>query len=263
MDFLIDTRGQADLVSRDQLLDSDDDVEFEDIGLEPSQLLAGKKKPKKLVKRTAVTLANVKKLSTKDLDLDEFEKEMGWNNKRRKQPKHAVDVEKITNQGVAKSVDELMKKSVLQPGFEQLERVPKYEQSLRTVRRIRQKEREKTKGAKWFNLPATEMTDEIKHDLEVIQMRSVLDPKHFYKKNDIKALPKYFQIGKVIDSPLDYYNGRLTKKERKRTIVDELMADAEFSKFNKRKYKEILDDKRKLQYKAHKHARKLKNKKRK
>lgn len=44
-------------------------------------------------------------------------------------------------------------------------------------------------------MPATEMTDEVKNDLEILQMRSVLDPKHFYKKNDLKTLPKYFQVG--------------------------------------------------------------------
>lgn len=220
-----------------------------------------KKTLKKSVKSCGTPSSRGKKQSTWDLDLDEFEREMGWKNKRGKQPKRAIDVEKIIS--TVNTVDDVMKKSVLQPGFEQLERVPRYDESLKRLRKIRRKEREKTKGAKWFNMPATEMTDEIKHDLEIIQMRSVLDPKHFYKKNDIKALPKYFQIGKVLDSPVDYYNGRLTKKERKRTIVDELMADAEFAKFNKRKYKEILADKKKLHYKAHKHARKLKDKKKK
>lgn len=38
------------------------------------------------------------------------------------------------------------------------------------------------------------MTDEIKNDLEILKMRSVLDPKHFYKKNDLSVLPKYFQV---------------------------------------------------------------------
>jgi hypothetical protein len=46
-------------------------------------------------------------------------------------------------------------------------------------------------------MPATEVTDELKSDLEVLQMRSVLDPKHFYKKNDLKVLPKYFQVHPV------------------------------------------------------------------
>lgn len=54
-----------------------------------------------------------------------------------------------------------------------------------------------------------------------------------------------------MDSPLDHVNERLTRKERKRTMVDELLADAEFQKYNKKKYKEIIDDRRKREYKTH------------
>ncbi|KAF2884175.1 hypothetical protein ILUMI_22002 [Ignelater luminosus] len=160
-----------------------------------------------------------------------------------------------------KKVNEILKKStVLAPGFEQLHTVPQYEVSEKRLQKQRRREREKTKGKKWYGLPATEMTEEIKHDLEVLQMRSVLDPKRFYKKNDLKVLPKYFQIGKVVDSPLDYYNNRLTRKERKKTLVDELLADVEFNKYNKRKYKEIIEERQKTHYKAWRQAKKLKKK---
>lgn len=57
-----------------------------------------------------------------------------------------------------------------------------------------QAERDKTKGKDWYNLPATEVTEEIKNDLEVLRMRSALNPKHVYKKNDMKVIPKYFQV---------------------------------------------------------------------
>lgn len=57
-----------------------------------------------------------------------------------------------------------------------------------------QLEREKTKGGKWFNMPATEITDERKYDLSLLQMRKSLDPKRFYKANDLKTAPKYFQV---------------------------------------------------------------------
>lgn len=57
-----------------------------------------------------------------------------------------------------------------------------------------QKERSKTKGKNWFNLPAQEMTEDVKNELELIRMRSVLDPKHFYKRSEMKTLPKYFQV---------------------------------------------------------------------
>lgn len=155
----------------------------------------------------------------------------------------------------------LQKSIVLDPNFEKLHAVPPMEISKKNLQKERKAEREKTKGKKWYGLPATEMTEEVKHDLEVLQMRSVLDPKHFYKKNDMKVLPKYFQIGKVMDSPVDFYSNRLSKKERKRTIVDELLADAEFSKYNKRKYKEIISEKQKTHYKAWRQAKKLKKKK--
>lgn len=43
-------------------------------------------------------------------------------------------------------------------------------------------------------MPVPEMTEELKNNLQVLKMRSVMDPKHFYKKNDMEVLPKYFQV---------------------------------------------------------------------
>lgn len=88
-------------------------------------------------------------------------------------------------------------------------------------------------------MPATEVTDEMRNELKIIQMRSVLDPKHFYKKNDLKVLPKYFQVGTVLHSPLDHYDEKHTRKTKK-SLVDELLADEAFQSFNKRKYKEVI-----------------------
>ncbi|EFX64866.1 hypothetical protein DAPPUDRAFT_65840 [Daphnia pulex] len=107
----------------------------------------------------------------------------------------------------------------------------------------RRKEADKTKGGKWFNLPATEMTEEKLRDLEIIQMRSILNPKQFYKKNDLKVVPKYFQVGTVVDSHADFYHDRVPKKDRKKNLVDELMANADFQRYNKRKYAEIIQTK--------------------
>ena len=78
-------------------------------------------------------------------------------------------------------------------------------------------------------------------------MRGVLDPKRFYKKNSSDALPKYFQIGTIVDNAADFYTDRVAKKDRKKTMVDELLADAEFKKFQKRKYVEIIEEKSKKQ----------------
>merc|ERR1711994_379184 len=106
--------------------------------------------------------------------------------------------------------------------------------------------REKTKGSDWFDMKAPEMTEEVKRDLEVLQMRGAIDPKRFYKKNDRNVLPKYFQIGQYVDTPLDHYSSTGQKKGKKKSLVDELMADAEFQKYSKRKYAEIIEEKAKL-----------------
>merc|ERR1712002_345264 len=76
------------------------------------------------------------------------------------------------------------------------------------LKKLKKEEREKTKGAGWFDMPALEMTEERKRDLELLQMRGAIDPKRFYKKSDNRGLPKYFQIGTVVDSPFDFYSDR-------------------------------------------------------
>lgn len=43
-------------------------------------------------------------------------------------------------------------------------------------------------------MKAPEVTEELKNDIQVVQMRSALDPKHFYKRNEMKAIPKYFEV---------------------------------------------------------------------
>ena len=115
------------------------------------------------------------------------------------------------------------------------------------LKKLKREEREKTKGKDWFNMPALEMTEERQRDLEMVQMRKVLDPKRFYKKNNSDNLPKYFQIGTIVDNAADFYTDRVAKKDRKQTMVDELLADAEFKKYQKRKYVEIIEDKVKKQ----------------
>ncbi|XP_054272942.1 deoxynucleotidyltransferase terminal-interacting protein 2 [Macrosteles quadrilineatus] len=160
-------------------------------------------------------------------------------------------------------VEEVMKKSVIQPGFEQQQHIANSNISLRKQRLERKMERERTRGPQWFNLAATSITPEVENNLKVVQMRSILDSKHFYKKNDLKVLPKYFEIGKVLDSPADFYHNRVPKKERKRTIVEELLADAEFQKKSKKKYREIVAQRNKTHYKAHKIAKRLKKNKKK
>jgi hypothetical protein len=74
---------------------------------------------------------------------------------------------------------------------------------------------------KWFNTTSNDLNKEKNNDLLVLSMRRGWDPKRFYKKNDNKDLPKFFQIGTVVETAQVFYLSRVPKKDRKRTPVEE------------------------------------------
>ncbi|KAJ8123970.1 hypothetical protein O1611_g9469 [Lasiodiplodia mahajangana] len=94
-------------------------------------------------------------------------------------------------------------------------------------------------GPQWFNLPATDLTPELRRDLQLLKMRDVLDPKRHYKKDNTRAIPAFSQVGTVIPGPTDYFNSRMTKKERNRTLLQDVLEAEDTSKRFKSKYGEI------------------------
>lgn len=63
-----------------------------------------------------------------------------------------------------------------------------------------------------------------------------------------------------MDSPIEYHNSKNIRKTKK-SLVDELLEDAQFQKYNKRKFQETVEQKKKSGYnKAMKKMRKLKKK---
>lgn len=142
-----------------------------------------------------------------------------------------------------KKKNEIMQKAIITPDFEKNYCVPPYRESKYQLQKKRRKERQKTAGDGWFGMKAPELTDELKNDLRVLKMRAGMDPKRFYKKNDRDGFPKYFQVGTIVDNPADFYHSRIPKKQRKKTIVEELLADSEFRRYNRKKYSEIMAEK--------------------
>ena len=61
-----------------------------------------------------------------------------------------------------------------------------------------QAERERTAGGRWFDLPAPQLTPELKNDLKLLRMRNALDPARHYKTTDSKTLPRYFQVSSIL-----------------------------------------------------------------
>ncbi|CAK1599444.1 unnamed protein product [Parnassius mnemosyne] len=273
MDFIVDTVGDDDLQVKTELLDENDRLFIERETRTQAILDLFQKKREEIDTQIKEDEEVQNKLKCLKIDntFDDFFSEMGWNNtimlKKEKMSKKLfhfeqldVDTGKLKSKLGAVDVDKEMQNSILQPGIEKLHRLPQYDASDKKLRALRKKEREKTKGPGWFNMKAPELNEELKTDLQVLKMRSVMDPKHFYKKNDMEVLPKYFQVGRIEDSALDHVNERLTRKERKRTMVDELLADVEFQKYNKKKYKEIIENKRKTEYRTFMKDKRQKNK---
>ena len=111
-------------------------------------------------------------------------------------------------------LDEKKKQELLAlaPGDEKADLTPKV--GKRTLKKTQKAEREKTKGDNWFGMKAPEVTEETRRELEVLQMRSALDPKRFYKKNDLKVLPKYFQVRTQVLQGQTFLNGYVSFLDR-------------------------------------------------
>ncbi|KAJ0751688.1 putative Fcf2 pre-rRNA processing [Helianthus annuus] len=109
------------------------------------------------------------------------------------------------------------------------------------VNKLLKKQVKDTTGKNWFDMPAPTLTPELKKDLKLLKLRNVIDPKRHYKKGDSKlnTFPKYFQVGTVVEPVSEYFTSRLTKKERKPTLADELLSDKSLKDYRKRKVREI------------------------
>jgi len=99
----------------------------------------------------------------------------------------------------------------------------------------KQREKGKTTGRRWFDMAAPEITPELKNDLKLLKYSKVLSNDKFFKNEDRRGTPKFFQMGKVMDSFEDFYSSRLTNKERRGNLVDELLADADFKRLQKKR----------------------------
>ncbi|CAN6476269.1 unnamed protein product [Victoria cruziana] len=110
------------------------------------------------------------------------------------------------------------------------------------MNKLQRKQLKDTTGKIWFEMSAPTITPELKKDLEILKLRNVIDPKRHYKKSDSKQLPKYFQVG--TEPMSEFFSSRLTRRQRKSTLTDELLSDRAFHQYRKRKLSEIEDERR-------------------
>ncbi|KAL8304213.1 hypothetical protein RB597_004524 [Gaeumannomyces tritici] len=133
----------------------------------------------------------------------------------------------------------------LAPQLKQVTEAPKKEGEVdvRIPRPAAQKKKGKDQddaGAEWFNMPRTNVTPELLRDLKLLRMRNVLNPKQFFKKDTrTNLVPTFSQVGTLIEGATEFHSNRLTRKERKRTLAEEVLASSDAVAKFKTKYNDI------------------------
>jgi hypothetical protein len=92
-------------------------------------------------------------------------------------------------------------------------------------------------GKQWFGMAPTPFTDELKRDRALIRNRNYLDPKRFYKSSD--ATGKVVQLGTVIGGAAEFYSSRLTKKQHRGNLMEEIMADPAVATYAQDKFQKV------------------------
>ncbi|EMD40069.1 hypothetical protein CERSUDRAFT_132859 [Gelatoporia subvermispora B] len=126
---------------------------------------------------------------------------------------------------------------------------PEVTKTGKALKKDRKAQKAKTAGREWYDLPAPAEADlpRLYREVESLRLRNQLDPKRFYRKEagegkGIKGLPKHFAIGTILptNTPFGAASAdNLIRAQRKRTLVDELVDDAEAKSYAKKKFKEL------------------------
>ncbi|PWN35366.1 Fcf2-domain-containing protein [Meira miltonrushii] len=134
------------------------------------------------------------------------------------------------------------------------------------MQRDGREERTKSTGSKWFDMPAFagantgknqdderalinpkgkdgdgrgRSAEEMRREVQAIRLRNAVDPKRFYRGSarGEMDMPKYAQLGKIISGNADAAS-TMTRDQRGKSVIDELVKDAESSAYAKRKFNE-------------------------
>ncbi|CAG7855092.1 SubName: Full=Uncharacterized protein {ECO:0000313/EMBL:CCA70306.1} [Serendipita indica DSM 11827] len=107
--------------------------------------------------------------------------------------------------------------------------------------------RRKSAKIGYFELPTPDDAQlaKIRKEAEAVRLRNALDPKTFYRKDaviNVKNMPKQIALGTILPTTTPFGTAstdNLTRAERKRSIVDELVEDSEAKRYAKRKFEEL------------------------
>ncbi|KAF3456457.1 hypothetical protein FNV43_RR01107 [Rhamnella rubrinervis] len=90
----------------------------------------------------------------------------------------------------------------------------------KNLNKLLRKQLKDTSGNRCFDMPSPTITPELQKDLQLLK------------------------VGTVMESSLDFFSSRLKNKERKATLVDELLSDHTLGDYRKRKVRDIEEKSR-------------------
>jgi len=109
-------------------------------------------------------------------------------------------------------------------------------------RKKERKARGPPKTAKdWFDMPAAAKTPEFKAVARIIHLREHLFKNRHYKTEERDAMPTFAQLGTVIAGPAD---PKLPARMRKRSFVEQVLAEEEELKMRKERYHKEMEGRR-------------------
>ncbi|KAF0983025.1 hypothetical protein FDP41_011003 [Naegleria fowleri] len=105
-----------------------------------------------------------------------------------------------------------------------------------------------TAGAGWAHMAAPRMTPELKQELLAMKLKRASEGEGKRLKKEAVAedfdednLPKYFQIGTIVDNAKEFYSDRVVKKKRQQSFLDELIQEDKETGYVSQRYSQIQD----------------------
>ena len=63
---------------------------------------------------------------------------------------------------------------------------------------------------------------------------------------DSTKIPKHFEMGTIVEGAGEFYSGRLSKRERKQSFTEEILADVKVKKERKRRFEKMQAEREEL-----------------
>lgn len=123
-----------------------------------------------------------------------------------------------------KKLQEKLKSSATE-NLASADKAPLVRDELKKKRRRKETDVPLTSGDNWYNIPNTKMNPEIEETFKLLQMRPYLFKDTHFKASKKWKVPAFFGVGTVVNDPLDFYSSRVPRKQRKKTLAEELLSD--------------------------------------